>query len=370
MASSRVRRTGPGRFSPARRRPATRSGARRTPPSRSRGRRASRRGSSCPSCRGRPPRAPGSRGAQRAGPAGDGERADERAANTRVLEARADARPTSVAAVTRSSEESPEPSTIRTPSVGIRAAAISSTTTCAPACARARRARRASPRCLSSISAVKLSLSRFIVRTITDSVAERSVARRAASPGALPEPGAAGDRRPRARRALRGGPAPRGAGERAPASPARGRRRAPRAAASRPPRSTPSIPAPPRRLSNADSSPRIRPVTLRDPGRAQGGSEAGEVGGRERGVAVAVEVEVAVPASSPPASPTPSTSVVKRNPGPRRVSAAHETGSFSFDAGCTGTLWLCAKSTVPGARVDGDRGGAREREVRRAQASS
>ncbi len=39
--------------------------------------------------------------------------------------------------------------------------------------------------------------------------------------------------------------------------------------------------------------------------------------------------------------PAPSTSVRNRKPGPSRVSAAHETGTFSFDAGTTGrdALW-------------------------------
>ncbi len=38
---------------------------------------------------------------------------------------------------------------------------------------------------------------------------------------------------------------------------------------------------------------------------------------------------------------------MKRYSGPRRVSAAHETGSFSFDAGWTGRAALWENSTVP-----------------------
>ena len=38
---------------------------------------------------------------------------------------------------------------------------------------------------------------------------------------------------------------------------------------------------------------------------------------------------------------------MKRYAGPRRVSAAHETGSFSFDAGITGRRSLCANRTAP-----------------------
>ena len=45
--------------------------------------------------------------------------------------------------------------------------------------------------------------------------------------------------------------------------------------------------------------------------------------------------------------PTPYTSVWKRYPIPRRLSAAQETGIFSFDAGATGSDSLCAKTTVP-----------------------
>ena len=51
--------------------------------------------------------------------------------------------------------------------------------------------------------------------------------------------------------------------------------------------------------------------------------------------------------TGPARRPTPSTSVVKRWSGPSRVRAAHETGSFSFEAGWTGRVALWANSTVP-----------------------
>ena len=50
---------------------------------------------------------------------------------------------------------------------------------------------------------------------------------------------------------------------------------------------------------------------------------------------------------APVRTPVPRSSVLKRYAGPRRVSAAHETGSFSFDAGITGSRSLCANRTAP-----------------------
>jgi hypothetical protein len=96
--------------------------------------------------------------------------------------------PTSAVAVSRSSDERPEPSTIRMPATGIRAAFISSSTTRAPRALVPTRPSRV-PRCFSTISAVKLSLSRFIARAILERRTEWSLARSSAVAGVVPSPG-------------------------------------------------------------------------------------------------------------------------------------------------------------------------------------
>ena len=192
---------------------------------------------------------------------------------------------------------------------------------------------------------MKLSLSRFIVRTITDRLAERSMARSAASAGALPSPGRPSTVTPRATSASRRARAARSGGESAGQPSARSTTSAESGGVS-PPTKYAFHPAAPRRLSKADSSPRIRPVTLRIPDARNDAARP----------ARSADVRVGSPSPwryrspsqvAPIRSPTPSTWVVKRNPGPSRVNAAHDTGSFSFDAGWTGTLWLCAKRTSP-----------------------
>ena len=96
--------------------------------------------------------------------------------------------PASATAVSRSSDESPEPSTMRTPATEIRAAFISSSTTRAPP-ALVPMPPSSVPSCFRTISAVKLSLSRFIVRAIVESLTEWSTARSSAPDGVVPSPG-------------------------------------------------------------------------------------------------------------------------------------------------------------------------------------
>ena len=169
----------------------------------------------------------------------------------------------SVRAVIRSSDDRPEPSTSRTPSVGMSAARISAITTAAP---RALVPTRPSsvPRCLRSISAVKLSLSRFMRCTIAESGSDVSVARGTASTGAIPIPIRPATAILRAPSALRSVRAARSGGESDGQPCARSTTSADSGGVS-PPTKYRFQPSAPRRLSNADSSPRIRPVTRRIP---------------------------------------------------------------------------------------------------------
>ena len=171
----------------------------------------------------------------------------------------------SVAAVIRSSDDSPEPSTSRTPAVGMRGRAHLGDAPRARPAALVPTPPSSVPRCLRSISAVKLSLSWFISRHDRRERIRACPRRAGRRRRARSRARCARRRRSCARRAPCGARAPRGAAARAPASRARGRPRAQRAAASRRRRSTASSRAPPRRVSNADSSPRIRPVTRRIP---------------------------------------------------------------------------------------------------------
>jgi hypothetical protein len=94
-------------------------------------------------------------------------------------------------------------------------------------------------------------------------------------------------------------------------------------------------------MSNADSSPRILPVTRRIP--LARSVEARPAMSAEDSVGSPLLRRYRSPFQTRPARrPAPSTSVVKRYPVPSLVSAAHETGSFSFDAGWTGSPSLCA----------------------------
>jgi hypothetical protein len=81
----------------------------------------------------------------------------------------------SARAVTRSSRDSPEPSTIRAPESGTPAAARSRRTIEAPVAVEPMPAPSA-PIAFSTISAVKLSLSAFISRSSTDNLCERMLA--------------------------------------------------------------------------------------------------------------------------------------------------------------------------------------------------
>jgi hypothetical protein len=167
---------------------------------------------------------------------------------------------TSVSAVIRSSDERPEPSTRRTPAIGMRAAAISASTVLAPR-ALVPTCPSSVPRCLSSISAVKLSLSRFIVLTMTDRLAERSVARTTAPVGARPRPGRPVTAMPCATSASRSALAASSGGDSAGQPFARSTTRAESGGVS-PPTKYFFHPSPPRRRSKTVSSPRTRPVTL------------------------------------------------------------------------------------------------------------
>ena len=95
---------------------------------------------------------------QRSARAGDGQRAQQHSLQRRLACDRledSDER----AGVSRSCRERPEPSTIRTPFVGMPASSSAVMTTCAPAALPALRPRQR-PSSLSSCSAVKLSLCR------------------------------------------------------------------------------------------------------------------------------------------------------------------------------------------------------------------
>ena len=185
----------------------------------------------------------------------------------------------SVRAVMRSSEERPEPSTSRTPAVGMSAARISAITIAAPwalvPTAAVERAEVLEEHLRGEVVAV-------LVHSLHDR-RERIRGVRGKGNGVAgrgPEPDAALRRRSCARRVPCAARAPRGAVARATASLAHGRPRARRAAASRLRRSIASIRPPPRRWSNADSSPRIRPVHAPDSARAQRRRKRGDVGGR------------------------------------------------------------------------------------------
>ena len=177
------------------------------------------------------------------------------------------------------------------------AAAIAAITTRAPAAVEPFRPVER-PSCLSTISAVKLSLSVFIVRTTAPARPSGRCASVSTASGAVAEPRRR--RRPRTPRATSSGCG--GLGRRAAAATSaairgRGRRRARRAAASRCPTKTASSPGS-RRLSKTDSSPRIQPVTRVIPARRTAAASRARSCGRERRVAVALEEQVAAPGAS------------------------------------------------------------------------
>ena len=167
--------------------------------------------------------------------------------------------------VRRSSRDRPEPSTMRTPVIGTPASASVCMTTVAPA-ALVPRSSSARPSCFSSISAVKLSLSRSMKRTIAASVGEETLASSSdhSSAGAVRTGPATAT--PAFRRASRKAVAAASAGVRVTTEPTRAR-------------STTSAerggdssmkklgfhPATIRRASYALSSPATPPVTLRMP---------------------------------------------------------------------------------------------------------
>ena len=120
-------------------------------------------------------------------------------------------RATSALAVSRSSCERPEPSTIRTPASGIEASPSSFITTAAPA-AEVPMFICTAPSSFSSISAVKLSLSRFIQRTIDCSAADSTEASVTASSPATPSVARPGTATPALRSAARNASAAASAG--------------------------------------------------------------------------------------------------------------------------------------------------------------
>ncbi len=258
-----------------------------------------------------------------------------------VSEIPARSTPARARAVRRSSDESPEPSTIRTPSVGMPAARIAETTTRPPA-ALEPGPPSSVPSCLSTISAAKLSLSRFIERTITLSDADRSRAKQCGVGRRRPEPGG-----PRDLHAARDERCPERAGGKqrrrlggAPAAGAvddeRGQRR-------RLDADEPSLP--PGRAAPAVVDGLVAAYPPRDPRDARAAHGVGQSGRRPAAVSVGSPYPLRKRSPrqvAPSRAPAPSTSVRKRKPVPRRDSAAQDTGSFSFDAGIIGRDALCA----------------------------
>ncbi len=110
--------------------------------------------------------------------------------------------PTSAPVVSRSFAERPEPSTIRTPLVGMPASSRAVMTTCAPA-ALLPRSERVSDRSLSNCSAVKLSLCRSMLAMMLASGAERVFAMGGASGGVTRTATLPATATPAARRASR-----------------------------------------------------------------------------------------------------------------------------------------------------------------------
>ena len=153
------------------------------------------------------------------------------------------------------------------------------------------------PSCFRSISAVKLSLSRSMKRTIVAESRRGDVAERLRPVVDLPRPGR--DRRlrcPAFRSASRKAVAAASAGVRVTMRPTRARSTT--SADSGGDSSMKKLgfqPATIRRVSNALSSPITPPVTLRTPSRFDLSGEHAEVGARERWIAVALEDERAVP---------------------------------------------------------------------------
>ena len=141
---------------------------------------------------------------------------------------------TSAAAVTRSWRDRPEPSTIRTPASGTPRAASSRRMTMQPALV-VPAPRIAAPRCLTSISAKKLSLILFMRRTIAVMTRERTTASVVEPAGALPRAALPPTEIPARDESLPeglGGPECRIV-DRPPVAPWPGRRRGPRAEATR-----------------------------------------------------------------------------------------------------------------------------------------
>ncbi len=105
-------------------------------------------------------------------------------------------------------------------------------------------------------------------------------------------------------------------------------------------------PGPPRRVSNADSSARIQPVTRVIPRARTVAASASR--SPDDSVGSPWPRSTRSPRQKRPArSPAPRASVVKRKEAPRRASAAYATGSLAFDAGTKGDDALCANRTRP-----------------------
>ena len=270
----------------------------------------------------------------------------------------------SVRAVIRSSDDRPEPSTSRTPAVGMSAARISAITTAAP---RALVPTRPSsvPRCLRSISAVKLSLSgvhalhdrRERIRRVRGQ--GNRIAGRGPEPDAPSDGDLARDQRP-AQRACR----EERRRERRPAlRTVDHERRERRGLASD------EVPLPAVRSASLVERRLVAADPTRDPADPPGAQRRGQAGDVRRGqrrVTVAAEVQVAVPdAARPPAD--------AEHLGREAVSRAEprqrgpRDGKLLVRRRMDGERVVVRVEHGAGAGVHGDRRRAGERDVRRAQ---
>ena len=281
---------------------------------RGRSRRAPRRRSGFRSSRGRSPaQAHGSSDprACRRDPRPGGRRRAPSGSRGRPI--RAGGSSTSAFGVIRSRPDRPDPSAIRTPASGTACSASTDRTTWAPAAVVPSRATTA-PSCLSTSSAVKLSLTTSMWRRISASGGDQRTARghpppRARFVGPSTANAGTGERHSEERRP-------------SPANRPRPGSRVPRAPATRTGRTRAFHPGPDRLESNHDSSATRLPVTRRTP--AARTSSAQPARPARSSVGSPPPFSTRLPDQTPagPSRPSPSTEVCIRNAGPSASSAA------------------------------------------------